>query len=210
MLGIKLSLNDGYIRNVIGMANMPLLMFDQYWLALFPREHKSARITNCERRIVDLMKKEARIREKLRLLSDKKQKALANIQSLTAEAFTYKKKSAILEIKRSKRVILAANAYFLLAGHQLKVVEDEIQKVNRDLLEETVKVCYALMHESKERIGFLEPKVIQLREDLKTITLELAETEAQYERTYNLLHKLIGADVINQLDESGGFKKKWF
>jgi len=211
MLGIKLTLNDDSIRNIVGMANMPLLMFDEYWLALFPKEHKSQRIKSCEARLVELMKKESRIREKIKLLTQKKQQSLERIQSLTVEVFTYKKKPAKIEMKKCRTAILKANAYFLLASYQLSIVEDEIGKVNRDFLEETIKICYRLMHESKERIDYLEPKLAELRDEVKKTNVELSANEAYHENTYNLLHKLIGVDMIDRLDkERSGESKKWF
>jgi len=211
MLGIKLTLNDDSIRDIVGMANMPLLLFDQYWLALFPKEHKNSRILACERRIIDLMKKEARIREKTRILSEKKQQAIEKIQSLTAAAFTYKLKSAQAEMKKCRRLILKANAHFLLANYHLGLIEDEIGKVNRDLLEETIKICYAQMHESKARIDYLEPKLENMRKEVKDMTKELEQTEIRHENTYNLLHKLVGPDVIDRLDkERNGEKRRWF
>jgi len=211
MLGIKLTLSYDSIRDIVGMANMPLLIFDEYWLALFPREYKSGRIKECEVRIVDLMKEEARIREKINLMSDKKQKAILRINSLTTEAFTEGKKSAKLEIRKSKNAILKANAYFLLANRRLKNIEREIENTNRNLLEETIKICHGLMRESTERINFLEPKITQMREELRNMTEELEENEIRHKMTYNLLHKLIGADVIDRLDKAENTeKKKWF
>lgn len=211
MLGIKLTLTDDSIRDIVGMANMPLLIFDEYWLALFPREYKSARIKECEVRIVDLMKEEARIREKIKLMSDKKQQAILRINSLTTEAFKEGKKSAKIEIRKSRTAILKTNAYFLLAHRRLKNIECEIDKTNRNLLEETIKICHSLMRESKERIDFLEPKITKMREELINATEELSENETHHKITYNLLHKLIGADVIDRLDKvENTERKKWF
>ncbi|MCL2564607.1 MAG: hypothetical protein FWE24_02200 [Defluviitaleaceae bacterium] len=211
MLGIKLTLTDDSIRDIVGMANMPLLIFDEYWLALFPREYKNAKIKDCEMRIVDFMKEEARIREKIKLLSDKKQQAIRIINSLTTEAFKEGKKSAKLKIRKSKTVILKINAYLLLSERRLKNIEKELENTNRNLLEETIKICHGLMSESKKRIDFLEPKITQLREETRIMTEELAKNETCHQMTYNLLHKLIGADVIDQLDKAENMgKKKWF
>ncbi|MDL2248661.1 hypothetical protein LJB89_03090 [Tyzzerella sp. OttesenSCG-928-J15] len=211
MLGIKFTLSDDIIKKVVGNVNLPLLMFDQHWLALFPKEYKNARMKDSEAKIVELMKEEARINEKVRNLSAKKAAAIERINSLTTEAYIYGKKSAKVEIQRCKAIIIRANSFFVMAERRIKAIDKQMQDTNRAILEETIKVCYTIMKESKEKIEVLDPKIAAMREEMKKMIAEMAKHEQEYEMTYRLLNRLVGNEIINKLDrEEAAGRKKWF
>jgi len=210
-MDLKPALKSNTVKDILGDTNLPLLTLDQHWLALFPREYKTERMKEYEKRIVELMKEEARVRKKINTASQKKSEAIAKINALTMEAYTYEKKSAHLEISKCKAIILRANSFFVLAEREIGKIEDNIIKVNRVLLEETIKICYSVMVQSKEQIDDLEPEIERMREELKTKITDISVHEQKYESTYRLLNKLVGPEIIDKLDqEADTEKKKWF
>ena len=210
---LRPALTNDTIKNILGDTNMPLLMFDQHWLGLFPREYKTERMKEYEKRIVELMKEEARVRKKINTASQKKSDAIAKINSLTTEAYTFEAEDAQAEISKCKAVILRANSFFVSAEKDITAIEEKIQKVNKVLLEETVKICYSVMSQSKEIIDVLEPKIERMRESLKTKITDLSVYEQKYETTYKLLNKLVGPEIIDKLDQEASEdmeKRRWF
>jgi len=212
-MDLKPTLSNDKVKNILGDTNLPLLMLDQHWLALFPREYKTDRMKEYEKRIVELMKEEARVRKKINIASRQKSEAIEKINSLTTEAYTYDSKSAQAEISKCKGIILRANSFFVLADREINNIEDRIKKVNRILLEETVKICYSVMVQSKENIDMLEPQIERMRNALNTKITDISVAEQKYETTFKLLNKLIGPEIIDQLDVevyTDAEKKKWF
>jgi len=212
-MDLKPALKDDTVKSILGNTSLPLLMLDQHWLALFPREYKTDRMKEYERRIVDLMKEEARVRNKINIASQKKSEAIAKINSLTIDAYTHESKEAQYEIRKCKAVILRANSFFVMAEREINAIEDRIAGVNRILLEETIKICYSVMIQSKEKIEILEPKIERMRDALKTMITDISVYEHKYESTFKLLNKIVGPEIIDKLDSevcADMEKKKWF
>ena len=212
-MDLRPALKNDTVKDILGDTTMPLLMLDQHWLALFPREYKTERMKDYEKRIIELMKEEARVRKKINTASQKKTEAIEKINSLTMEAYTHEKKSAQLEISKCKAIILRANSFFVMAEREITKIEDNIIKVNRVLLEETIKICYSVMIQSKEEIDDLEPKIERMRKALNTKITDISVYEQKYESTYRLLNKLVGPEIIDKLDQEAAAdteKKKWF
>ncbi|MDR2899564.1 MAG: hypothetical protein LBU94_04550 [Clostridiales bacterium] len=212
MLGIKFGLSDKSIKNIISKVKMPLIMFDHVWLSLFPRDLKTVRMSDSEKRIVELMKENARLRdEKERLYADKVQ-AMDYINRLTPAAFTLDNKQAKVEMQKLKVKILRANSQMISIERRQKSIDFDINEENSTLIEETVIVCYNSMHESKRQIESLNPRIDQLREELKALITELSIHETRFDMTYKLLHMLVGKDIVNELDKNKTLqeKKKWF
>lgn len=192
--------------------NIPLLILDEVWLSQFPKEYKSTKITALEERLLELMKENARITETVNSLSKKKKAALASILELTTAAYDHNNAVAKTKMEKAQEEVLKINAQLPALEGKATKLPDEIEKANMELLEETVNICYNLLRESTIRLETVEEKVDMLRAELRAAVAERAVLKENASKTYNLLHNIIGPDMIGELDNDYERKrrKKWF
>ena len=76
----------------------------------------------------------------------------------------------------------------------------EIAEANRNLLIETVKVCYNKINSNKEDLEVLDKWINATRVKLKKNILIRQDKEEANNRMYSSMHDILGADVMKELD----------
>ena len=93
------------------------------------------------------------------------------------------------------------------AKDKINSLEDEaldiprdIVDANRNLLIETVKVCYNKINSNKEDLEVLDKWINATRVKLKKNILIKQDKEEANNRMYSSMHDILGADVMKELD----------
>lgn len=78
----------------------------------------------------------------------------------------------------------------------------QIRQANAQLMVESTKVCYDRFRVNKNRMRELEEEISELRAKLRMKVLEEQERQMQDERMYAYLHSMLGARLMEELDEA--------
>ena len=130
-----------------------------------------------------------------------KKDMMKEILELTSAAYEENDDTAKEKMSKDQQYILEINEKIEQISTQLKVLPEKIQKANNNLLEESVKICYARMSKGREEIKILEERIEQLRSELRFSLDEKTIYEENVEQLYSYLHHLVGAEFIEKLDK---------
>ena len=179
---------------------VPLLILDPLWQEQF-RGRKTDKINTLETKIKSILKEISRLTETEKILKQKKRECLSQIRKLTVDVHDYKDKDAIKATELFKIAVVDINNELDEMGRKADKLPEDLERANRELLAETVSIIYFSMYNSKERLQSLSPEIERLREEVHRLTLEQVECEEETGRTYQLLHKMVGREVVNLLDQ---------
>jgi len=182
----------------------PLLILDPLWQEQF-RNRKSEAIINLETKIKNLMKENARLLETEKSLIRKKQECLSQIRQLTRDVHDYNDKDAAQATEMFKTAVFDINTELDDLGKKADKLPKELEDANRELLAETVSIIYFSMRNSQARLQALVPEIERLRGEVGRLVAEQIECEEEAARTYQLLHKMVGREVVNILDQQHEF-----
>jgi len=179
---------------------VPLLILDPLWQEQF-RDRKTDKINNLETKTKGILKEISRLTEAEKKLKQKKKECLSQIRKLTVDVHDYRDKDAIKATELFKIAVVDINSELDELGRMADKLPKDLERVNRELLAETVSIIYFSMYNSKERLESLTPEIERLRGEVHRLTLEQIECEEETGRTYQLLHKMVGREVVNILDQ---------
>ena len=178
----------------------PILILDSLWQEQF-RNRKTDKIISLETKIKDLMKENARLTETEQSLIVKKKECLNQIRLLAVDVHEHNDHEAIKATETFKNTVCNINNELDALSMKADKLPDELEEANRELLAETVSIIYFSMRDSQARLKVLIPEIEQLRKDVQRLTHEQIECEEEAARVYQLLHKMVGREIVNILDQ---------
>ena len=181
----------------------PILILDPLWQEQF-KGRKTGKINALETRIKDLMKENARAAETEKLLIHKKKECLKQIRQLAVDVHDYKDQEAIKATEVFKNAVGDINTELDNLNKKADKLPKELEDANRELLAETVSIIYFNMRDSQARLKEIVPEIERLRGEVQRLTKEQISCEEEAARTYHLLHKLVGREAVNILDQQLG------
>ncbi|MDR1913392.1 MAG: hypothetical protein LBQ68_02770 [Clostridiales bacterium] len=202
--------NDLYDRlsELLADIKPPTLILDALWQEQF-KNHKSTKIISLERKITDLMKEHARYRETEEDLIRKKKECLRHIINLSQDAHNKNSLEAKEAISEFQKAVLDINNELEQIEKKSDKLPPQLDKANREMMLETVFGIYFNLRKSRARSQALIPIIEKIRLELRQATAEKADCEEEAARTYQLLHNMIGSELLNLLDGVlSGFNKE--
>jgi hypothetical protein len=178
----------------------PLLILDNQWQEQF-KHRKNERISALENQIIELMKENARLTEKKAALLEKKRESLRDILQLTDSVHAHKDPDAQRTTTQRQKEIEAVNQTLPELDRRVSKIPLELEQASWELLAETVWTIYPMLHENRERAAALEPEIESLRLSLQKASEERMRCEEEAQKTYQLLHNLLGQEILDRLDK---------
>ena len=185
---------------IFAKIKAPILILDSLWQEQF-KGRKTEKIESLEAKIKDLMKENARLAETEKLLVNKKKECLNQIRQLAVDVHEYKDQEALKATEAFKNAVTDINSELVSIDKKADKLPEELENANRELLAETVSIIYFSMRDSQARLKELGPEIDRLRGEVQSLTKEQIACEEETARTYQLLHKLVGREVVNILDQ---------
>ena len=108
------------------------------------------------------------------------------------------KKAKVME--QNQRLIQEAKDKINSLEDEALDIPRDIVDANRNLLIETVKVCYNKINSNKEDLEVLDKWINATRVKLKKNILIKQDKEEANNRMYSSMHDILGADVMKELD----------
>lgn len=187
--------------NTDGLSShkMPIVTLDHSWHQLMA-EIKTPSIEKLEKELTELLKIQGKLNTDYIEYTKMKKNMLDTILDLTHEAFELKSPEAIKKIEDQQKMILKINSKLESVEKELDDLPTKIQKINGDLLEHSVNICYEYMNEYKSESQKLDEEIQVLREEVLKKTERKKSYDEKVEQLYQYLHQSVGPDFIEKLD----------
>lgn len=183
-------------RPAIKGKKLPIVAIDHKWHQLFARVEKTRAISEREEELNDLLRVQGKCNSEMKKVRKIKKKLMDEIVELMD------KQDAVSDtkIEENRRLINECN-------DKIKEYQDEaldfpgkIEKVNAELMIETMKVCYENMRLNEHHIDSIEKWIADVRVELKKNVVRKQEMEIANQEIYSYMHDIFGADVIDIFD----------
>lgn len=172
----------------------PILILDERWLRIFPDNYKTKEILRLEREMREALKYQARLTENIKDAEDKKKKLMDRIIRFMNAAQV----SAEEAKKQEKSQEYIKNINLELEDLELKYEQmpDHIKDLNRQLLIESLRVCYRRMKENKEQLDEQKLLVMEAKKVLEQRQEKRRQLHIENEHIFTFMHKIFGRSII--------------
>lgn len=182
-------------------SKVPILVLDKLWHDIFSSTRKTKQIMVLETNLNNLIKKQGQMTNDRKDYIKLKKRMMKEILELTSDAYELENEQAKDKMVKNQQYVLEINEKIEQMDEQLKLLPGEIQRANGELLEESVKICYAEMRAGRKEMKELNERIEHLRTELKECLDKKTINEENVEQLYSYLHHLVGADFIEKLDQ---------
>ena len=179
---------------------VPILTLDHKWHKLFSTADATPEILALEEQLNELLKRQGKLNTESREIKKLKKKIMDEIVPMVNELEQHPSESLEKKIETNKRLINECNEKFDSYQDELLDLPREIDRVNFELMLQTMDVCYEKLHENKADIDETAEWITQVRIELKKRMIRKMEKEQQNHELYSYMHAIFGADVIDIFD----------
>ncbi len=196
-----------YIKELIRTKKLPIVLLDPLWHSI-RKQVVSELIAKNERKLHDLLKEQGKLNNDYKEYNLVKQGFLKEILELSAALHTEDDISKISRLNKLHESTLGANQKLEDIEKRLDTIEEEIEDVNREIIEEIVAVGYGYITTCKENVQQLEKEIDALRQKVVEKTNEKKKNEHILKGIYQYLHHVIGQQQIEVIDKELWDKQK--
>ncbi len=107
---------------------------------------------------------------------------------------------ALKKMEDNKRLINECNERLTMYEDQLIELPREIDRVNRELMLQTMDICYDTLKANEAEIEETAKWVAAFRVELKKRLIRKQEKEQMNQELYSYMHDIFGAEVIEIFD----------
>ena len=187
------------IKDTASFNHIPILTLDKRWYLLVPEVSKTDEIKYWEKKVNDLLKKQGQVTNDLKEVKKIKKQLIQDVVDNMQDEDNDPKKAKVME--QNQRLIQEAKDKINSLEDEALDIPRDIVDANRNLLIETVKVCYNKINSNKEDLEVLDKWINATRVKLKKNILIKQDKEEVNNRMYSAMHDILGPDVMKELDK---------
>lgn len=178
---------------------IPILTLDHKWYKLHDSEMKE-RVADREKKLNALLKRQGKLNSEMKEIKNLKKRLMNEIVAMADEASQGSDNAKAKEIEQHKKLLEECNER--LESHQDELLDlpREIDRINLELMLETMEYCYARMQENNKEIEEISQWVSEVRKELKKRLVRKQEMEQKNHAVYSYMHDVFGADVVDLFD----------
>lgn len=189
-------ISEEKFREALGDKYIPVLILDNKWHKLFKRSGTTPEIEELEKKLTELLKRQGKLNSEIKDIKKVKNELMNNIVSSMDD----KDKEAEKKVNDSKRLINEANDKIDSYEDELLELPREIDKVNKELMIQTMALCYETLSENTDEIEKIADWIHNVRIELKKNIIRKQEREFQNADLYTYMHDIFGPDVMEIFD----------
>lgn len=189
-------ISEEKFREALGDKRIPVLILDNKWHKLFKRSGTTPEIEELEKKLTELLKRQGKLNSEIKDIKKVKNELMNNIVSSMDD----KNKEAEKKVNDSKRLINEANDKIDSYEDELLELPREIDKVNKELMIQTMALCYETLSENTDEIEKIADWIHNVRIELKKNIIRKQEREFQNADLYTYMHDIFGPDVMEIFD----------
>lgn len=183
-------------RPALAGKKVPIVTLDYKWHQLFTRLEKSHLITEKEKELNELLRRQGKCNTETKSIKKIKKKLMDEIVSLMEKQDA----ASIKKTEDNKRLINECNEKIEQYQDELLDLPKQINEVNIDLMVETMRICYENMHSNEQYISEISKWIAEVRVELKKNVVRKQEMEVANQEIYSFMHDIFGSDVIDLFD----------
>lgn len=192
---------------VLQNKRIPILTLDEKWHELFPDYDKPPHIRELEKELNDLMKTQGQKVNDIKEMKALKKKLMEDIVKNMDVANGEVKGLKVKKQMKNQQLIQEINEKLRESDDNLVDIPYLIKEKNEQLLLESMKVCYERLKHNRSEIDKYNDWIIKVREELKNRILVKQDMEMKNTAIYAYMHDMLGAEVLELLDNQEGLGK---
>lgn len=186
------------LKSCTAINNIPILTLDERWYHLITDKLKTDEIRYWEKRLNELLKKQGQVNNDIKEVKKIKTQLIQDVVDNMQDEDNDPKRAKVME--KNQRLIQEAKDKINNLEDEALDIPRDIVDANRNLLIETVKVCYNKINSNKEDLEVLDKWINATRVKLKKNILIKQDKEEANNRMYSSMHDILGVDVMKELD----------
>lgn len=179
---------------------IPILTLDNKWHKLFTQAESNARIEALVKELNELLMRQGKLNTETKEIKKLKKKLMDDIVQATGDMEKALDKKTEKKLEESKRLIEECNEKLEEYVDELRLLPNDIEHVNNQLMLATMETCYEYLHDNTEEIEEIEKWVREMRIELKKKLVRKQEKELKNHALYSYMHDIFGAEVIELFD----------
>ena len=183
---------------------IPILTLDNKWHRLFTQTNPNKTILRLEEELNDLLKKQGKATTESKDIKRLKKKLMQEIVENAEGTAEGNNQKALKKMEDNKRLINECNERLTMYEDQLIELPGEIDRVNRELMLQTMDICYDTLKTNETEIEETAKWVAAIRVELKKRLIRKQEMEQMNQELYSYMHDIFGAEVIEIFDMKYG------
>ncbi len=187
------------IKDLEGIARVPVLTLDERWYKLIPAKYKTDEINYWEKRVNELLKKQGQANNDIKEVKKIKNQLIQEVVDAMEDDDNSNAKKKKME--QNQRLIQEAKDKIASLEDEALDYPKELADANKHLISETLKVVYERLNTNVEDIEVLSKWIDQTRIKLKKNIVIRQDKEEANERMYTYMHDIFGPDFSNELDK---------
>ena len=199
-----MSRKDEIYSPALKEKKIPILTLDNKWHRLFTQTNPNKTILRLEEELNDLLKKQGKATTESKDIKRLKKKLMQEIVENAEGTAEGNKQKALKKMEDNKRLINECNERLTMYEDQLIELPGEIDRVNRELMLQTMDICYDTLKTNETEIEETAKWVAAIRVELKKRLIRKQEMEQMNQELYSYMHDIFGAEVIEIFDMKYG------
>lgn len=195
-----MSRKDEIYSPALKEKKIPILTLDNKWHRLFTQTNPNKTILRLEEELNDLLKKQGKATTESKDIKRLKKKLMQEIVENAEGTAEGNNQKALKKMEDNKRLINECNERLTMYEDQLIELPGEIDRVNRELMLQTMDICYDTLKTNETEIEETAKWVAAIRVELKKRLIRKQEMEQMNQELYSYMHDIFGAEVIEIFD----------
>lgn len=199
-----MSRKDEIYSPALKEKKIPILTLDNKWHRLFTQTNPNKAILRLEEELNDLLKKQGKATTESKDIKRLKKRLMQEIVENAEGTAEGNNQKALKKMEDNKRLINECNERLTMYEDQLIELPGEIDRVNRELMLQTMDICYDTLKTNETEIEETAKWVAAIRVELKKRLIRKQEMEQMNQELYSYMHDIFGAEVIEIFDMKYG------
>lgn len=199
-----MSRKDEIYSPALKEKKIPILTLDNKWHRLFTQTNPNKTILRLEEELNDLLKKQGKATTESKDIKRLKKKLMQEIVENAEGTAEGNNQKALKKMEDNKRLINECNERLTMYEDQLIELPGEIDRVNRELMLQTMDICYDTLKTNETEIEETAKWVAAIRVELKKRLIRKQEMQQMNQELYSYMHDIFGAEVIEIFDMKYG------
>ncbi|MFA9377355.1 MAG: hypothetical protein ACERKZ_11455 [Lachnotalea sp.] len=180
---------------------VPLVTLDNKWYILFESNLRTSALTNLEEKLNKLLRRQGHLFHEIKEMENAKQtlldKILENMDTSSDDMHGGIKNKKLMA---SKKLINELNVKIANSEKELEDLPEIINKVNKTLLVEGMRICYNAMKINKQNIEEINTWIENIRVELKKNVVRKQEIQEETNQMYSYMHDILGFKIVDVFD----------
>ncbi len=192
--------HEEQFKKALEGKKIPVLILDPKWHRLFKKTGTTDEIKALEAELQNLLKRQGKLTNENKDLKRIKNGLMDEIVDHMDGIETKTNETTGKKLDENKRLINEVNEKLEKNEDELMELPREIDRVNKDLMVQTMELCYEKLRDNTKEIEEIAAWIREVRVSLKKNILKKQNKEVNNAELYAYMHDIFGHDVMEMFD----------